>query len=381
MSVLYFGGDVVLQNEYSKSPLLSSDLKQRVGDSFFCVNYEGPVKKEGAKAILKKGPSLSQSEQGIRRIVSSGIKYFNLCNNHIMDYGSDSALYTKTSIEANGGYCIGLSEYDELPVFFRDIDDIRVCVISVGENGFGCNELNPDTEEYGYYWMLKDDLVSRICELRSKSDFIIVNCHAGMEEVDCPLPEYRMLYRKYIDAGADCVVGHHPHVIQGGEQYKGGYIYYSLGNLAFDSLENPDRPYNPYGIIAEINIDAPHMASYSVLGSKYENGIVHIEQKSVDIFVSCAQRLMSTKYIEYINEKCVSAYENIYRGYYKAICRNEKIYKKIKHKIYAIMHNKKYEGNKGFDDVFLCHNLCIDTHRWVVERAVTLLYKKLSKEC
>lgn len=57
--------------------------------------------------------------------------------------------------------------------------------------------------------------------------------HAGAENWDFPLPEIRELYKKYIDWGADVIIGNHPHVAQGWEIYEDKWIFYSLGNFAF----------------------------------------------------------------------------------------------------------------------------------------------------
>lgn len=71
--------------------------------------------------------------------------------------------------------------------------------------------------------------------MREKFDFLAVSVHAGHEFTTVPSPRIRRAYRSLIDAGADAVIGHHPHVIQGMERYGDGFIAYSLGNLVFDS--------------------------------------------------------------------------------------------------------------------------------------------------
>ena len=61
----------------------------------------------------------------------------------------------------------------------------------------------------------------------------IVLIHWGLEQMGMPMPGQRVLARKMIDAGADLIIGSHPHVVQGYEKYRGKYIFYSLGNLLF----------------------------------------------------------------------------------------------------------------------------------------------------
>lgn len=76
-------------------------------------------------------------------------------------------------------------------------------------------------------------------------DFLVVFLHAGQEFISTPSPRIREACRNLIDAGADAVISHHPHVVQGVEKYKHGLIAYSLSNLVFDSpyvsrFENTD---------------------------------------------------------------------------------------------------------------------------------------------
>src|SRR6185369_7938372 len=70
---------------------------------------------------------------------------------------------------------------------------------------------------------------------RSKADFVIVSFHWGQEGSDTAQPCQRTAAHRAIEAGADVVIGHHPHVLQGVERYKKGIIFYSLGNFAFAS--------------------------------------------------------------------------------------------------------------------------------------------------
>jgi poly-gamma-glutamate synthesis protein (capsule biosynthesis protein) len=70
--------------------------------------------------------------------------------------------------------------------------------------------------------------------LRTKVDLVILSCHWGVSSKDEPVAYQREIARAAIDAGADMVFGHHPHVVQAGEIYLGKPIFYSLGNFVFD---------------------------------------------------------------------------------------------------------------------------------------------------
>ena len=76
-------------------------------------------------------------------------------------------------------------------------------------------------------------VLGEIKRYKKADNIVIVVMHWGSELDTVPRPWQQALGRKFIDAGADAVVGHHPHVVQGIELYKGKYIAYSLGNFAF----------------------------------------------------------------------------------------------------------------------------------------------------
>jgi poly-gamma-glutamate synthesis protein (capsule biosynthesis protein) len=78
-------------------------------------------------------------------------------------------------------------------------------------------------------WIRRD-----VVAARRRADVVVVSMHWGMEYVDHPPPSIRRMAHRIIDAGADVILGHHPHVPQGLEMYRGKLIAYSLGNLVFD---------------------------------------------------------------------------------------------------------------------------------------------------
>ena len=87
-----------------------------------------------------------------------------------------------------------------------------------------------------------ENIPNIIKKYSSKVDLFIVIPHWGREYIDYPSLRQRYMAHKWIDCGADLIVGHHPHIIQGKEIYKGKSIYYSLGNYIF-----PDS-YNKNGV-------------------------------------------------------------------------------------------------------------------------------------
>jgi poly-gamma-glutamate synthesis protein (capsule biosynthesis protein) len=77
--------------------------------------------------------------------------------------------------------------------------------------------------------------IEDISSARKQADYVIVSFHWGTEGKHAIQPYQRTTARKAIDAGADVIIGHHPHVLRGIERYKTGIVFYSLGNFTFAS--------------------------------------------------------------------------------------------------------------------------------------------------
>jgi len=88
----------------------------------------------------------------------------------------------------------------------------------------------------GTAFMKKGKMQEDVKKTKAISDYLIVSMHSGTEYAKAPNQRQINFAHEAIDAGADLVIGHHPHVIQGTEEYKGKYIIYSLGNFVFDQM-------------------------------------------------------------------------------------------------------------------------------------------------
>lgn len=232
---LFFCGDVYLGDENKTASICGGELEDIMSACRIrCCNLEGSFARKDFKfqKILKAGPSLIQSQNAAKILLMSGFNTFCMANNHIMDYGEEALKFTQEELD---GYTqVGVSnlpEYVEL-----DLEGVKIALFSVAENSFGCERC---TEGIGYLHFLREGLYEKISDIKKQGKYVIVNVHGGAEILDIPLPEIRRLYRSYVDAGADLVVGHHPHVLQGYEDYQGGRIYYSLGNFYFDREQEP----------------------------------------------------------------------------------------------------------------------------------------------
>jgi poly-gamma-glutamate capsule biosynthesis protein CapA/YwtB (metallophosphatase superfamily) len=188
-------------------------------DDLTIVNLETTLTTAKAKAQKKfrfKGdPSYTQ----ILRL--SGIDAVNLANNHIHDYLQRGY---KDTIQNLKRYNIGYFGYEHVYV-------TTIKGVSVGLLGY---------EGWENTWVLRQTIARDISKLRKRGvKLVIVSFHWGVERSNYPTRVQFALGHHAVNQGADLVLGHHPHVIQGIEQYKGKFIVYSLGNFMFGGNRNP----------------------------------------------------------------------------------------------------------------------------------------------
>jgi len=200
-------------------------------DLAFC-NLECPISSWGeplTKKIVFRGDS-----SYVEGLTFSGFDIFSLANNHTIDYGREALLNTRAILEGNGLHTVGIGENQTVA------GAPQIITIKGMRIAFFAHVLMPH-ESIVYSHDLPapaiadiDSIVENVREIEDKVDFTIVSFHWGREY--SPYPSYIQKEHAYrsIDAGADLILGHHPHVIQSIEKYQGKYIFYSLGNFVFD---------------------------------------------------------------------------------------------------------------------------------------------------
>ncbi|MBI4190818.1 MAG: CapA family protein [Betaproteobacteria bacterium] len=190
-----------------------------------------------------------------------GFDVMSFASNHCMDLGGDAMLGTIAALKDNGLVVIGagknIEEARKPAIFERKGTTIAyLAYCSVGRTGWeagvdksGCAPMRAST----FYQQVdyqpgtppeiisvanRDDLAAAIEDIKkvkASADIVVVSFHWGLHHVRGTLAMYeREVAHAVIDAGADLIVGHHPHVLKGIEIYKGKAVFYSMGNFAFD---------------------------------------------------------------------------------------------------------------------------------------------------
>ncbi len=186
-----------------------------LSDDWTVVNLEG-VLSDTAKGEDKKQTYRFRGPASFVDILtSSGVEMVNLSNNHIGDYGKTGISSTKDILNAAGvAYC------HNQEVYILEIKGIRIAFVGMSI-----------TEYYGMGKAINE----RITSLKEKENcqFVVVNFHFGWEYSFVHNKKQRLTSHEAINSGADLVVGTHPHVVQGIEQYNNRLILYSIGNFSF----------------------------------------------------------------------------------------------------------------------------------------------------
>ncbi|MBR3057218.1 MAG: CapA family protein [Clostridiales bacterium] len=256
---LVFTGDIgfdrYMEGRWKDPGLLSEDLRNLLKSADHVItNVEGPImegskntENEGAKQLLHfMDPEVGDFLKGI------GSDIWNICNNHIMDAGSEGIFSTLEEAKKHGVKTIGAGE---------NIDAARVPVILPEAGGIGmfgvgyqraCRVAGEDKPGC-FSWSDLDTIQRVINDIKSRCRWCIVVAHAGEEFTPLPSPYTRERYLKYLEMGADIVVAHHPHVPMNYETVGDKVIFYSLGNFIFDTDYQRSQFNTEKGLVVKLN--------------------------------------------------------------------------------------------------------------------------------
>jgi len=196
-------------------------------------NLESPIVK-GQYEKAEKSIHFRASEEVGQLLKENHFDTINLANNHMMDYGENSLRETVKTLEQYEVKSVGAGEnLDKASaILYQKIKGRTIATI-------GASEVLPknfaaDQNTLGILPAAKSILVPIIQEASQHADMVVVHVHWGDEYVFEPQENQQNLAKAIVDAGADVIIGHHPHVLSSFEVYKGSVIFYSLGNFVFD---------------------------------------------------------------------------------------------------------------------------------------------------
>jgi poly-gamma-glutamate capsule biosynthesis protein CapA/YwtB (metallophosphatase superfamily) len=234
-------GDVMLAGRWAatirkngyETPFRRVAAELKAGD-ITIANLESPIARGGTEFTGKKFRFRAEPELA-GALKESGINLVTLANNHTMDFGKQALMETIKNLESAAIARIGAGETlaEARKMALYTIKGKRIAFLGYSLTQpveFFAGRNRPGTAP-GFEKFFVED----IRRARQEADHVIVSFHWGTEGRSDIQPYQRTVAHKAIDAGADVIIGHHPHVLRGIERYKTGIVFYSLGNFAFAS--------------------------------------------------------------------------------------------------------------------------------------------------
>jgi poly-gamma-glutamate capsule biosynthesis protein CapA/YwtB (metallophosphatase superfamily) len=234
-------GDVMLGNRLNsilkqkgyESPFQATVDYFKDADISFC-NLEAPL--TTSDDIIPKEFNFKADPEAVKSLIYAGIDIVSLANNHAMDYGKKGLEETMKVLEANNIRYVGVWKDERRQAEIIEKNGLKVAWLAY--SGVSHPEFESKDFRYGTLPSLIQYIQKDVKEADSLADIVVVSLHCGKEMSKEPIEYQKVRAHAAIDAGADLVIGHHPHVLQPIEHYKNGLIVYSLGNFVFGSYSS-----------------------------------------------------------------------------------------------------------------------------------------------
>lgn len=254
MTKVAFTGDLGFSKYFKglekREDLIAHEVVDFLSDSDYTViNVEGPISSE--KITAKKELTHANSIDCLHWLKKLNGNIWNISNNHIMDCGIEGLKSTLDIATENNCQTVGVGcDINEAtkPVIINDCGGIGIISVTYDEapqateNTPGCIQWNNEA------------LIEKVIkDIKKRCRWCIVIAHVGLEFSQIPLPFIRSRLHRYLEWGADIIVGHHPHVVENYETVGDKIIFYSLGNFIFDTDYQRLQKYTEYGMLVKIN--------------------------------------------------------------------------------------------------------------------------------
>ncbi len=219
---------------------------------FVVGNLEGPIIETERENCQKKAYNFQFSKSTGERLKKAGVSLVNLANNHIFDCYLEGVRATENNLDDFGIEYFG----------GRTIEKSHISK-QIGEKNIAFLGIDETVQPIPLH-----DFYPLVGKLKEENDYVVVNIHWGIEYQKQHSKNQEQIAHSLIDSGADIIFGHHPHVIESVEVYKGKAIFYSLGNFVFDQLEAETNQGIAGGVILGQNKTEVHIIPYKIISTQ-----------------------------------------------------------------------------------------------------------------
>ena len=244
------------------------------------VNLESPLSDHGAP-VYKSGAVFKGEQHHITALTSVPFDVVTLANNHVFDYGLDAFKDTLDVLNQNNIQWTGagMSIKEACRPLVVDVKGIKIAIVNFSE-GEDLTAAGKTAGVMGWDLSRVEDTIKTI---RATIDFIIVIAHCGIEYIPFPPPYVAKAFKQMADAGADIIIGHHPHVPQGIQFYNQTPICYSLGNFAF--YQQTNLYYRKLGYLVNLKVNKKSLLSLELVPyGIHDSGLSRLKEEKLPGF-------------------------------------------------------------------------------------------------
>jgi len=364
---LLFAGDLyVAPGEHLVISERLAALIRRHDGAF--INLEAPVAGT-LRPEAKAGPALGQDAGVIEVIRAAGFTGVTLANNHLLDAGPAGLSATVRAL----GDLLHAGAGADADAAFRPMTvqcgQLRVAILAVAEAGFGvllAGERGP-----GVAWIRDARCQQAVRRAVAEHDAVVIVAHGGVEEIDVPLPEWRAVYRAFLDLGVAAVIAHHPHVPQGWERYGRGVIAYSLGNFCFSAQITSPHPYWRQGLAATVRLSGGDAADLELhpLAFTCDHQVDLASGTGLALHLDHLHRQLAdeTAYQRAVDDACLTLWHERYAAFYQDALGGRG-WRRLARRVLQILGRR----SRTREQMMLWHLLHIESHRWAAQRGLWL---------
>ena len=290
--ILWIGavGDVMPARGVDAALIAPDGLRRVFGDvlpvlqgfDFLAGNLEAAATTGGTRAV--KSYTFRFDPRALARLSAAGFSYLSAANNHTFDFGSRGFLDTLENLEhagiatsGAGSTAAGASRPAVLRIGATEVRLLSFAAYPADRTGFdGRIIARAGADRPGELW-LDDDGIAAAARAFSPDAFNIALVHGGVEWSTIPTEDQKRRYRDLVRAGADLVIGSHPHLLQGLEARDGRLIAYSLGNFLFPGMDG--TPGGERSLVLAVGIFGRRIVSLRTVAVRLSAGTVRRDQR------------------------------------------------------------------------------------------------------
>ncbi len=219
-----------------------------------------------ASPVWKSGSVFKGRPVHVNGLTAVPFEVATLANNHVFDYGPEAFRQTLNLLSGNSIRSVGagMSVEEARRSLILDLNGVRTGIINFSEG----EDRTSAVSGPGVFGWEVDAVADSVRAIRPGVDVILVICHGGVEYIPFPPPYLASAFRRIAEAGANLIIGHHPHVPQGVQICNGVPICYSLGNFVF--YQETDLFYRKLGYLVKAGVSRRGLAHIQII--PYEIG-------------------------------------------------------------------------------------------------------------